>query len=148
MEFSCKKNEEKHEGSQDSRCPKRDSKREPPKYRLELLLLWQICLVRQFNSCSLQINSIFHTKNLLLDFDDTAHTTQYDKCISEVENFSLHCSGSIFNASPIESQHIFFRYFCDVMCLLSQTSGVPRKTYRLHHLFICQYLPSRHLQSS
>lgn len=105
------RNEQKYEGSQDIRCPRRDPKCQPPKYRLESLLLLQICLVRQFNSCSLQINSLFHTKNLLLDFDDTVYTTQYDKFISEVVNFSLHCSRSIFSASPIESRHVFFTIF-------------------------------------
>jgi hypothetical protein len=74
-------------------------------------MLWQICLVRQFNTCNLQINSLFHTKNLLLDFDDTVYTTQYDKCVSDVVNFSLHCNRSICNASPIESQHFFFAIF-------------------------------------
>jgi hypothetical protein len=40
--------EDKHGGLQDSSCPVRYWSREPYKYELESLLLWQICVGRQF----------------------------------------------------------------------------------------------------
>jgi hypothetical protein len=87
-------------------------------------------LVKTVLICEIYKFIVYYTqKNLLLGFDDTAYAKQYDKCISKVVRFSLHFSRRIFNVSPIERQHVFSYNFYNIMYLLSQISGVLRKTY-------------------
>jgi hypothetical protein len=138
--------EEKHAGSQDSRCPGRDSSWEPPKYRLKSLLLWQNCLVRQYDTCNLQINSLFHTNKVQLEFDNTVHATQYVKLIRGL--WILRCTSVevMFNASPIESQHVSFLTIFITLC--AGCLKPPVCHIKLINFFLCRYLQSRHLRSS